>query len=97
MWRGQTSCGRYREYHALFQVTLEKACEGLGTTVSKMLCKLSESVWNMITPTVPRCPHLGCALKWNPAERSWDCPCHGSRFAENGKVLDNPANGDKHF
>ena len=43
-----------------------------------------------------RCPHLGCALKWNSEERSWDCPCHGSRFAEDGTLIDNPANGDLH-
>ena len=49
---------------------------------------------NLLTPTVPRCPHLGCALKWNIDERSWDCPCHGSRFARDGKLLDNPANVD---
>ena len=49
---------------------------------------------NLLTPTAPRCPHLGCALKWNPQEHSWDCPCHGSRFTKDGKLLDNPANGD---
>lgn len=49
---------------------------------------------NLLTPTKPRCPHLGCALKWNPQEHSWDCPCHGSRFTKDGKLLDNPANGD---
>lgn len=53
-----------------------------------------ETAKNLLTPTAKRCPHLGCALKWNSAEHSWDCSCHGSRFAENGKVLDNPANGD---
>jgi glycine/D-amino acid oxidase-like deaminating enzyme len=51
----------------------------------------SESVLNLLRPTVPRCPHMGCALKWNAAERSWDCTCHGSRFAEDGKLLNNPA------
>lgn len=51
----------------------------------------AESVLNLLRPTVPRCPHLGCALKWNPQERSWDCTCHGSRFAEDGKLLNNPA------
>ena len=38
-----------------------------------------------------RCPHLGCQLTWNPDERSWDCPCHGSRFSYTGKLLDGPA------
>ena len=37
---------------------------------------------------------MGCALKWNPEERTWDCTCHGSRFEESGRVKDNPANGD---
>ena len=39
----------------------------------------------------PRCPHLGCQLEWNPDERSWDCPCHGSRFSYDGSLIDNPA------
>ena len=53
-----------------------------------------EAVWNLLTPTRPRCPHMGCALKWNRQEHSWDCPCHGSRFTEEGVLLDNPATGD---
>ena len=53
-----------------------------------------ESVINLLTPSKKRCPHLGCALKWNPQEHSWDCPCHGSRFTEDGKLIDNPATGD---
>lgn len=38
-----------------------------------------------------RCPHLGCRLEWNPDEKSWDCPCHGSRFDYLGRLIDNPA------
>ena len=53
-----------------------------------------ESAVNLLTPSSKRCPHLGCALKWNPQEHSWDCPCHGSRFTEEGKIIDNPATGD---
>ena len=53
-----------------------------------------ETAKNFVTPTSPRCPHLGCALKYNKEEHSWDCPCHGSRFNENGEVLNNPATDD---
>lgn len=50
-----------------------------------------ETVSNFVLPTRRRCPHLGCALKWNKHEHTWDCSCHGSRFAENGNLLNNPA------
>lgn len=53
-----------------------------------------ESALSLVTPTAPRCPHMGCALKYNRAEHSWDCPCHGSRFTEEGEVIDNPSTGD---
>ena len=52
----------------------------------------TEAVVNWLTPSHKVCPHLGCALKWNRAEHSWDCPCHGSRFTKEGRLLDNPAN-----
>ncbi len=54
----------------------------------------AEALLGWITPTAPRCPHLGCALHWNAEERSWDCPCHGSRFSEDGTLLNDPATGD---
>lgn len=60
----------------------------------QLAVNMTETLCNFIKPTVPRCPHLGCALKWNPQERSWDCSCHGSRFDEDGRLLNNPANGD---
>jgi len=56
---------------------------------------IAASLLGMITPTTPRCPHMGCALHYNKQEHSWDCPCHGSRFDGNGKLINNPANKDK--
>ena len=53
-----------------------------------------ETTANLLLPTKPRCPHLGCALHWNEAEHSWDCSCHGSRFDGKGRVLNNPATDD---
>ena len=60
----------------------------------QLLINGMDATVNLLRPTGPRCPHMGCALRWNPAEHSWDCPCHGSRFGEDGKVLNNPATGD---
>lgn len=54
-----------------------------------------ETLIGLLRPTAPRCPHLGCALRYNPEEHSWDCPCHGSRFTESGELIDNPATDDK--
>lgn len=55
---------------------------------------MGETIINFAKPTAKRCPHLGCALKWNSAEHTWDCPCHGSRFTENGNLIENPATDD---
>ena len=52
------------------------------------------AVGNLLFPTTKRCPHMGCALKWNSHEHTWDCECHGSRFEDNGTLIDNPAKKD---
>lgn len=60
----------------------------------QLLINGAKAAGNLLTPSKKRCPHLGCALKWNPAEHTWDCPCHGSRFEKDGKLVDNPAQTD---
>lgn len=60
----------------------------------QLLKNMGSTAADFLIPTVKRCSHLGCALRWNPAERSWDCPCHGSRFQSDGKLLDTPAQKD---
>ena len=80
----------------LFQIPAEAAKElppGHGGIVFWKGKKLgvykdeSGALW----PVDIRCPHLGCQLEWNPDERSWDCPCHGSRFDYRGKLISGPA------
>ena len=61
----------------------------------QLAANAASAALHLLTPTKPRCPHLGCALKYNPQEHSWDCPCHGSRFSETGDLLDNPATDGK--
>lgn len=60
----------------------------------QLLVNAFETTTSLLTVSKKRCPHLGCALKWNPQEHSWDCSCHGSRFTEKGELIDNPATDD---
>lgn len=76
--------GKKSPYEAVFSPSRSMLHAQLGVNAV-------EAGKNLLTVSPKRCPHLGCALKWNPQERSWDCPCHGSRFEENGRLIDNPA------
>lgn len=77
--------GRKNKYAAVFSPSRTVLRPQLAANVL-------ESAVGLLTPTVPRCTHLGCALKYNKEEHTWDCPCHGSRFEKSGDIIDNPAN-----
>ena len=79
--------GKHLEYESLFSPSR-------SILTKQLAVNSAEAVTSLLTPSVRRCPHMGCKLVWNKEERSWDCPCHGSRFSENGKLLDNPSNND---
>lgn len=79
--------GRKSPYEELFSPS--------RTMLRKQLfVNMGKTAVGLLTPTAPRCPHMGCALKYNPQEHSWDCGCHGSRFTEDKKLIDNPAMKD---
>ena len=80
--------GRANPYEELF-------CPSRSVLRPQLAANAWQSALGLLTPTAPRCPHMGCALKYNAQEHSWDCPCHGSRFGEDGELLDNPATDDK--
>jgi len=57
----------------------------------QLFINLGETVKGLSGFSDKRCTHLGCKLQYNKQEKSWDCPCHGSRFDEKGNVINNPA------
>ncbi len=69
-------------------------CEGAVITVGiKKVAAYRDENGKLNTYTAI-CPHLGCVVQWNAEEKSFDCPCHGSRFTTGGVVINGPALGD---
>lgn len=66
---------------------------GQGAVMQRGLTKLavSKSAAGVVTTVSAVCPHMGCVVRWNPGETTWDCPCHGSRFAPDGTCLHGPS------
>ena len=67
----------------------------LRAGIKNLLIDIGESVLGLgkglFSKKENKCPHMGCRLEWNPQEQTWECPCHGSRFSEEGELRDNPA------
>lgn len=76
--------------------TLDSIQKGGGAVVRNGLSQLAvhRDDGGQLHALSARCTHLGCIVAWNTAERTWDCPCHGSRFDTEGRVLEGPATAD---
>lgn len=70
---------------------LEPGGDGRLLDLDGDLAAASRDADGTVHAVSPVCTHLGCRVAWNRAERSWDCPCHGSRFGPDGRVLQGPA------
>jgi glycine/D-amino acid oxidase-like deaminating enzyme len=86
--------GRDNEWAATFDATRLAPGQSLRTLIRENVDVGKRLVADRLTKKGPTCTHLGCRLMWNPAERSWDCPCHGSRFTAEGALLQGPATRD---
>lgn len=84
-------CGRISPYGKVFspqRVNLRAGAKNFFVDMVESTMGILKGVFRRKNP---RCSHMGCELEWNPDEHSWDCPCHGSRFEEDGRLRDNPA------
>lgn len=66
-------------------------CQGRNIEVAGQPVAVYRGEDGKLKAVAGKCSHMGCAIKWNGAETSWDCDCHGSRFAPDGRVLEGPA------
>jgi glycine/D-amino acid oxidase-like deaminating enzyme/nitrite reductase/ring-hydroxylating ferredoxin subunit len=85
---------QYADYLVDDSVTATEAIpRGEGAVVRRGLKRIAayRDVDGSLHECSAICPHLGCIVNWNTAERSWDCPCHGSRFDAFGNVINGPA------
>ncbi len=85
-------CDRKNDYEKLYspyRVKLRAAARSFLTDVGYSVRGLASG---LVTDKKHRCSHMGCALRYNPDEKSWECPCHGSQFDTQGKNIFTPAN-----
>ena len=88
---------QYRDFLARGDVaSVEEIRNGTGAVVRKGLKLIAayRDPQGALHERSAVCPHLGCIVRWNHVEKTWDCPCHGSRFDPRGKVVNGPSLGD---
>lgn len=68
-----------------------KAGEGKVVEIDREKCAISRDENNQLHIVSAVCTHMKCIVNWNDAEKTWDCPCHGSRFRSDGTVIEGPA------
>jgi Rieske Fe-S protein len=76
--------------------SVEKIPPGSGAVLRQKLTKIAayRDEHGVLHQFSAICPHLKCIVRWNAAEKTWDCPCHGSRFDCLGEVINGPASSD---
>ena len=79
------------DYEALYAPNRFDLSASIKNISANMVDTIKGLTTDHIASIHPTCTHLGCKLTWNPEESSWDCPCHGSRFNKEGRILNNPA------
>ena len=93
--RGQAGVAKnFAEYVGPGDVkSIDELQPGEGALIRSGLSQIAtyKGVDGTITRRSAACTHLGCLVHWNPFEKCWDCPCHGSQFAPDGQVLNGPA------
>ena len=88
-------CGVTSPYEKLFSPQRLFLRAGIGNFCMDVGMSVKGLLSGLFHTTPARCTHMGCGLVWNPNEKSYDCPCHGSRFDADGQLLDNPAKKDR--
>ena len=87
--------GRNNEYEEIFKARRVEPVKNIKE-VGNMLKEAGNGIFmsRLTLPEKPKCTHLGCELHFNNVDKVWECPCHGSKFTEEGKVIESPANKD---
>lgn len=89
-------CGKaspYKELYSPLRFRLRPSAPKLAIHTVESSLGLAKGLGHGIM----RCPHMGCRLSWNPADSTWDCPCHGSRFDRSGHLITGPAQTSCHY